>query len=119
MYALTILTDGNGRFSINTTGLGRDQSPGEIVALLQGVIGVLTPVTLPEGWAPTLDGVSVHVVDGVAAHTRGYVLTHGGPDGPEVDRRQAPCGPSGETLEATVAALLSHVHPATIEEANA
>ena len=105
MFAITILTDGAGHFSLNTTGLGRDQSREEIVALLRGVIEGLAPIALPVGWAPTLDGVDVAIVDGVVSHSRGYVLTHGGPDGAVVEERSAPCAADGSPTAATVAAL--------------
>lgn len=61
------------------------------------------PVVLPEGWAETLDGVSIMNTEGVVTHTRNY-LCDGGTEHPPVIKT-APCNADGSPNAETIAIL--------------
>ncbi len=59
-------------------------------------------VTLPDGWAPSLDGVNTTICEGVTSHSRRYTKTV---DEIEVESREARCAADGSATHETVTDL--------------
>jgi hypothetical protein len=99
MFSITIIADPvTGQWSLTTGAIGPHPSP-EVVANVLALAHQrhTAPVALPEGWAPTNDGVNLYTDGGAPRYTRTF--THGD------EVREAPCAPDGSPIPETIAAL--------------